>query len=113
MGMVFNPGNEMFQMAVRSEIYVDKSELMVHTNRLLDTENRFLCISRPRRFGKSMALNMLCAYYSKGCDSGALFSKYKIAGAESFLEHLNRYHVIRLNMRDFLDNAENMSGVIK
>lgn len=113
MGMMFNPGNEMFQRAVKSEIYVDKSELMVHTNRMLDTENCFLCISRPRRFGKSMALNMLCAYYSKGCDSRELFLKYKIAGAESFSEHLNRYHVIRLNMRDFLDNAENMSGVIQ
>ena len=57
MGMMFDPGNEMFRMAVRSEIYVDKSGLMSITNRLLGTESRFLCISRPRRFGKSMAMH--------------------------------------------------------
>ena len=113
MGMMFDPGNEMFRMAVRSEIYVDKSGLMSITNRLLGTESRFLCISRPRRFGKSMAMNMLCAYYSKGCDSRDLFSRYQIAKEESFPEHLNKYHVIQINMRDFLDSANKISGVLE
>ena len=41
-------------------------------------EQKFICVSRPRRFGKSMALRMLAAYYSRGCDSRELFSGMKI-----------------------------------
>ena len=74
MGIYFNPGNDLFRIAVNSQIYVDKSELISVTNSLLNTEGRHICISRPRRFGKSMTANMLSAYYSRGCDSKELFS---------------------------------------
>jgi len=73
MGIYLNPDNEGFQRAVRSEIYVDKTKLIAFTNSVLATEERFLCVSRPRRFGKSMAAKMLAAYYSRGCDSRQLF----------------------------------------
>ena len=62
MGIYLNPGNDAFQISVSSEIYVDKSELIGFTNKKLGQEKRFLCVSRPRRFGKSMTANMLCAY---------------------------------------------------
>ena len=98
MGIYLNPGNNDFIRAVNSKIYVDKTEMLCHTNEILDTEQRFVCVSRPRRFGKSMAANMLTAYYSRGCDSRALFAPFKIAQADSFEKHLNQYNVIRLNM---------------
>ena len=79
MGIYLNPGNEGFKRALRSQIYVDKSELIQVTNTVLGTEQEYLCVSRPRRFGKSMAANMLCAYYGKGCDSSGLFDGLKIA----------------------------------
>ena len=72
-----NPGNDNFKIACNSEIYVDKTEMMEQTNRMLNTQQRFICISRPRRFGKSMA-----AYYGKDCDSSELFAPYKIAETE-------------------------------
>ena len=72
MGIYVNPGNGAFEMARFSEIYVDKSMLISQMNRVYRTEKRFICVSRPRRFGKSMAANMLSAYYSCGCDSAAL-----------------------------------------
>lgn len=75
MGIFLNPGNDLFKMAVNSQIYVDKSGLIGVTNNLLNTEGRHICLSRPRRFGKSMAANMLTAYYSRGCDSRELFEK--------------------------------------
>lgn len=103
MGVYLNPGNLSFQRAVNSEIYVDKTDFIRYTNKIINTENRFLCVSRPRRFGKSMTANMLTAYYSKNCDSEELFSRYRIAQADSFSQHLNRYPVIHLNMIDFLD----------
>ncbi len=105
MGIYLNPGNINFRKAIRSEIYVDKTELIAQTNKYINTREQFLCVSRPRRFGKSMALEMLCAYYSRGCDSRELFSRYKIAQNESFEEHLNQYDVIYLNMQQFLIEA--------
>ena len=98
MGIYLNMGNEDFTRAVNSEIYVDKTEMLKHINRVLNTEQQFICVSRPRRFGKSMTANMLAAYYSRGCDSRELFSPFKIAKADSFEKHLNQYNVIRINM---------------
>lgn len=106
MGIYLNPDNEGFRMAVRSEIYVDKTGLIAYTNQCLNTEQRYLCVSRPRRFGKSMTLRMLAAYYSCGCDSREMFSPFKIAQDPSFAEHLNQYDVIYLNMQQFLIRSE-------
>ena len=72
MGIYLNPDNDGFWNAVRSEIYVDKTGLIAYTNRYMNTEQKFICVSRPRRFGKSMTLKMLAAYYSCGCDSSEL-----------------------------------------
>lgn len=107
MGTYLNPDNKGFLKAIRSEIYVDKTGLIKYTNKYLDTEQRYICVSRPRRFGKSMALKMLAAYYSCGCDSADLFQGYQIAEDETFSEHLNQYDVIYLNMQQFLIRAKN------
>ncbi|MDE7029827.1 MAG: ATP-binding protein [Lachnospiraceae bacterium] len=106
MGVYLNPGNRGFWEAVRSKIYIDKTNLITCTNELISTKDKYLCVSRPRRFGKSMALEMLAAYYSRGCDSRELFAGFKIARHGSFEEHLNKYDVIFLNMQQFLIEAE-------
>lgn len=100
-------------MAVNSKIYVDKSELMSYTNSVVNTEKRFICVSRPRRFGKSMATNMLTAYYSRGCDSREMFSSYKIAQADSFEKHLNKYNVIHINMVQYLSETKIVEEMLK
>ena len=84
MGIYLNPGNEDFRRVVNSDIYIDKSLLITYTNSVFNTEQQYICVSRPRRFGKSMAVNMLTAYYSRGCDSRELFRNLKISKAESF-----------------------------
>ena len=71
MGLYVNPGNRQFKEVVNSPVYVDKSRLIDYTNSVLNTQRKNICVSRPRRFGKSMAADMLAAYYSKGCDSTA------------------------------------------
>lgn len=103
MGIYLNPGNIDFQEALNAEIYVDKTELIRHTNKKIRTTNKYICVSRPRRFGKSMAADMLVAYYSRGCDSKEMFSKYKIADDSSFEKHLNKYNVIHINMVNFIN----------
>ncbi len=102
MGIYLNPGNEGFRESIRSRIYVDKTGLIACTNELICTKEKFICVSRPRRFGKSMALEMLAAYYSCGCDSRELFSGLAIERDTGFLEHLNKYDVIFLNIQQFL-----------
>ena len=113
MGIYLNPDNMDFQMALNSEIYVDKSELIKQTNAQIYTEQRFICVSRPRRFGKSMTANMLAAYYSRGCDSKEMFSKYKISADPCFEKHLNKYNVIHINMVNFLGESKNIDEMIQ
>ena len=112
MGIYLNPGNIVFQQALNSKIYVDKSMLIEYANSVIYTEQKFICVSRPRRFGKSMAANMLTAYYSCGCDSKEMFSRLKIAKSESFEQHLNKYNVIHINMVNFLERSESIDDML-
>ena len=98
MGRFVNPDNSAFQVALNSRIYVDKTGLIEYTNSVLDTTNAYICNSRPRRFGKSYAANMLAAYYSKGADSEQMFSGLQISRETDFKKHLNKYEVIRVTL---------------
>ncbi len=113
MGIYLNPNGVDFQEALNSEIYVDKSGLIEYTNIVLRTKQKYICVSRPRRFGKLMAAEMLTAYYSRGCDSREMFSKLKIAKTEAFDKHLNKYNVIHINMVNFLSESHNMKEMIE
>lgn len=108
MGVYLNPGQEAFAISAGSEIYVDKTRMLTFTNSRIGKEKRFICVSRPRRFGKSMAANMLCAYYSRDCDSEELFRDLNIADEPDFHQHLNRYNVIMLNIQQFLRKAADL-----
>ena len=101
MGMYINVGNAGFRSARNGE-YVDKSGLIRIVNATLFSERRFSCVTRSRRFGKSMAAKMLCAYYDKSCDSRELFADLEIASDPEFEKHLNKYSVIFLDISDFV-----------
>ena len=112
MGNYVNVGNRGFRNA-RNKEYVDKSELISVVNSTLNTEDFCSCVTRCRRFGKSMAAKMLCAYYDQSCDSRSLFSDLKIAEDPSFEEHLNKYPVIFLDMSDFVTRFKDESIIAK
>lgn len=101
MGTYLNPGHAKFKKALDSEIYVDKTEMIAYLNTIVNTEQCCVSVSRPRRFGKSMAANMLCAYYGEG-NSRQLFAGLKLAGHENWDKHLNRFDVIKIVMTDFI-----------
>ncbi|MCI9479192.1 MAG: AAA family ATPase [Lachnospiraceae bacterium] len=105
MGIYLNPGNEQFAVSVNSELYVDKTELIKYTNSRMGKDRPLICSSRPRRFGKTMAVTMLSAYYSKGCHSEKLFTGLKISQNEFFVTHLNKYNVIFLDIQWMYGNA--------
>ena len=113
MGIYLNPGNENFKMMISGDIYVDKTMMISAINRYIDKGNKYVCVSRPRRFGKTMAGNMLSAYYSKGCESRDLFSGLKISGEPGFLDKLNKYNVIKLDMNSEYQNTYDKERLIR
>lgn len=113
MGIYLNQNNTMFQEVINSEIYIDKTMLIGELNRMICTSDKYVCISRPRRFGKSMAANMLTAYYSRGCDSREMFENLKISKADSFEKHLNKYNVISFDMQKFLVKTESVKEMLR
>ena len=114
MGMYVNPGNCGFA-EIRNDAYVDKSGLIRLINETIDTPRRLTCVSRPRRFGKSFAAKMLCAYYDKTCDSSALFDDLQITADEKAdrtdRQHRNRYDVIYLDMTNIIGKAGALNAV--
>ncbi len=112
MGSYLNPGSAAFCNSLRSKIYVDKSALIARINELICTEQRFVCVSRPRRFGKSMAANMLAAYYEREEDASGLFDHLQIHEYESYREHINNYNVIKINMQEFLSVTNSVDEML-
>lgn len=112
MAIFLNPDNANFNEAVHSKIYVDKTGLIEYTNSVLSTTAKFVCNSRPRRFGKSMTADMLCAYYSKGCDSRELFQPYTISSCSTFEKYINQYDVIHIDVQWCKDQVENINDIV-
>ena len=100
MGRYLNLGNAGFQ-SIRKGLYIDKSGLIAFINRTLGTKDKLTCVSRPRRFGKSFASQMLCAYYDKSCDSKELFQGLEITNHPDCNLYMNQYNVIYLHSRKY------------
>ncbi len=112
MGMFVNPDNSAFQVALNSEIYVDKTGMLEYTNKVINTLQGYICNSRPRRFGKSVTANMLAAYYSKGCDSREMFSTLKISESIGFEKNINKYDVIHIDIQWCIEPAGGSENVV-
>ena len=113
MGTYLNPGSKGFQESLNSDIYVDKTGLIEKTNAKINTLQKYLCISRPRRFGKSMAANMLAAYYDRETDSRHLFKHFQVSRITSYEEHRNQSDVIRVNIQEFLSVSHEIDEMLK
>ncbi|MBQ8942412.1 MAG: AAA family ATPase [Firmicutes bacterium] len=112
MGRYLNPTYNGFEEARNSEIYVDKSGLIDITNKYLGTQTKYICISRPRRFGKTMAARMLTAYYCKGYDSRFLFDDLQIAHTQNYNKYINKFNVLFLNIENFRVKTRDIDEMI-
>lgn len=118
MGIYLNPGKESFQMAVNSEIFVDKTEMVHFLNTVINTQQRCVSVSRPRRFGKTMAADMICAYYDREADSRELFESRKLAadqnteGSLPWDVYLGQFDVIRIVMTDFMSGSSSVQDML-
>ena len=113
MGLYVNPGNSLFRVSLNSKIYVDKSPMITHLNDLMGTDERFVCMSRARRFGKTMMTNLMTGYYSKNCNSRELFENLKLSEQEGWDRYLNSTNVIRIDLQGFYSDAEDKSQTLK
>ncbi|MCD7822439.1 MAG: ATP-binding protein [Oscillospiraceae bacterium] len=111
MGLYLNPGNGSFQQ-ICNGIYVDKTDMIDYVNSTVGTPAKLTCFSRPRRFGKSFAAKMLCAYYDKSCDSRELFEGLKISKMDSFEKYLNKYNVIYLDITWFISTIASIENAV-
>lgn len=112
MGIYLNPNNETFTRILKREIYVDKTMMIKVINRFMETDNTYICVSRPRRFGKTFAGNMLSAYFSRGCDSKKLFEPYKISRDPSFESNLNKLNVIKIDVNSEFKNERDTDNLL-
>ena len=123
MGTYLNPGSKRFEMSVASEVFVDKTAMISYLNSCVDTNKRFVCVSRPRRFGKTMAADMVCAYYGRGADGArALFEGAKLAATEPVTMRtgevrpwdafLGAFDVVRVTVTDFLKRKNAIEDAI-
>ncbi len=101
MGIYINPGLSGFAEILNSD-YVDMTALIDLVNQTIGTTGKLTCVSRPRRFGKSYAAKMLCAYYDCSCASHDLFAKKKITGTKLYEKYLNKFNVIYLDITSFI-----------
>ncbi|MDE7310167.1 MAG: AAA family ATPase [Eubacterium sp.] len=101
-----------FQMLKNDRYFVDKSAIIEKVNERIKTKNRFLCITKPRRFGKTSVLKMLGAYYGKAYPSKELFDSLTISTNRSYTAHLNQYHVISISMNELPGNGNTYSDYI-
>ena len=113
MGIYLNPNNANFRETLSRNIYVDKTMMLASLNKIVRTGNKYVCVSRPRRFGKTIAGNMIAAYFSKGCDSRELFVPYKISHDPSFESNLNKLNVIKIDVNGEYQSSLNSEKTLK
>ena len=117
MGNYLNPGNASFAEAINSEIFVDKTGMIGYLNTQVKTRSKYICVSRPRRFGKTTAADMICAYYDRTADSRELFDQLLLAknteSIASWDRYLGQFDVIRIVMTDFMENCRSVHDMIE
>ena len=108
MGLYLNSDRSFknYEELYRSDYFVDKSLIIEHLNRLIGKRSKYLCITRPRRFGKTSVADMIAAYYSKAVDSKDIFDNLKISKSHGYSENLNKYNVINISFNKIPDNGK-------
>lgn len=112
MGIYLNPGNGGFKRILKGN-YVDKTGMIGIINDCIETSDNLICISRPRRFGKSYAAQMLCAYYNHTCDSHDLFDDKEISRIKGYHDYINAYHVIYLDISGIVSKMHTLNIPIR
>ena len=101
-----------FNELARSKYFIDKSNILGKLNTFISTPSKYICVTKPRRFGKSSIINMLGAYYTKGYNSKDIFDKLNISKEKSYLENLNKYNVINISLSKISEKGTSYNDYI-
>ena len=121
-GLYLNPGSYRFEEALNSNIYVDKTEMIHFLNTLVRTKQKYVSVSRPRRFGKTMAADMLCAYYGIGTNSNDMFSHLRLSHCAdvrvgekvlSWDAYIGKFDVVRITITDFMQDRDDVREILR
>ena len=112
MGIYLNPNSANFEETLKRPIFVDKTMILKTLNRFIDEQNKYICVSRPRRFAKTIATDIISSYYSKGCNSREIFSKLKFGQDEDFESKLNKFNFIKIDLNSEYRNCRNRENVL-
>jgi hypothetical protein len=97
---------------VKSPYFVDKTLMLSEIDSMIDTSERYICITRPRRFGKTVMANMIASFFSKGCDAHDIFDPLVIAKNDAYTQYRNQYHVIFISFNEMPSNCKNYTQYI-
>lgn len=114
MGMFLNSKipYDAYRVAASGQYFVDKSSLLNELIPALGTDERFYCITRPRRFGKSVMANMVAAFFGKAANASDLFHRLQVAECHNYRKHLNQHDVIYLDLSGAPENCTSYQSYI-
>lgn len=114
MAVYLNTGSALilYNQLINSEYFVDKSDIIKTINKRIRTTTKYICITKPRRFGKTSVLNMLGAYYSKAGDSRLIFDNLNISKSADYKTHLNNYNIINMPLNNLPENGNTYTNYI-
>lgn len=103
----------LYQQAAAQPYFVDKTEILKNLFPLIDSTEKYICITRPRRFGKTIMANLIASFFSRACKSTDIFDSLKIAGHEAYSRFINQYNVIYIDFSDVDDECKSYQAYIK
>lgn len=103
----------LYRSQVKSPYFVDKSIVLNELFKFMETESKHICITRPRRFGKTVMANMIASFFTDAVDSSDIFDYLKIANEDDYKKYLNQYKVIQINFSEMPDECENYKKYIR
>ncbi|MCD8221486.1 MAG: AAA family ATPase [Clostridiales bacterium] len=102
----------LYESEVRKPYFVDKSEILNELIPFVEQGNNHICITRPRRFGKSVMAAMIGAFFSRGSDGSGIFGSLKIADNSNYQTHLNQHDVVYIDFSEAANTSSNYDDFI-
>lgn len=95
-----------------SPYFVDKSLLLDELIQRMETTANYICITRPRRFGKSVAANMIACFFSRECRAEDIFDRLRIAQTDSYQSNVGKHDVIFISFNELPRKCRNYEEYI-
>jgi hypothetical protein len=94
---------DLYLSLTKYKFFIDKSLLIGELFDKINMPNRFLCLTRPRRFGKSCMAHMIASFFSKTVDSHTVFERLAISGNKDYTKYIGKYNIVFINFRAIFD----------